>query len=63
MSNLGNGFKNTGSDPYNLRRYVKHLVDEGYDLSNPTVRNLIADKDWRTLYRYYDPRYLKNQEQ
>ena len=47
----------------NQREQIKHLVDEGYDLSNPTVRNLIADKDWRTLYRYYDPRYLKNQEQ
>lgn len=47
----------------NKREQIKHLVDEGYDLSNPTVRNLIADKDWRTLYRYYDPRYLKNQEQ
>ena len=28
-SNLGNGFKNTGSDPYNLRGYVRNLVNEG----------------------------------
>ena len=29
-SNLGNGFKSTGSDSYGLRQYVKQLVDEGY---------------------------------
>ena len=29
-SNLGNGFKSTGSDSYGLRQYVKKLVDEGY---------------------------------
>jgi len=29
-SNLGNGFKSTGSDSYGLRQYVKQLVDEAY---------------------------------
>ena len=29
MSNLGNKFKKTGSDPYNLRGYVENLVNEG----------------------------------
>ena len=37
MSNLGSGFKSTGSDPYDLRKYVKSLVDEGIAHKNDKV--------------------------
>jgi len=37
MSNLGDGFKSTGADSYNMRKYVKQLVDEGYKHRNDSV--------------------------
>ena len=33
-SNLGNDFKQTGSDKYGLRKYVKNLMQEGYNHRN-----------------------------
>ena len=33
-TNLGDQFKQNGSDPYNMRRYVKELVDAGYAHKN-----------------------------
>lgn len=44
MSNLGTGFKSTGSDSYGLRKYVKGLVDGGIahrnDANNTTPASL-----------------------
>lgn len=40
-SNLGDQFKNTGSDSYNLRRYVKQLVNDGIKHKNDSIS--IAD--------------------
>ncbi len=36
-SNLGEQFKTNGSDPYNLRKYVKQLMTEGYNHRNDAV--------------------------
>lgn len=36
-SNLGEQFKNNGSDPYNLRGYVKNLMEEGYSHRNDSL--------------------------
>ena len=36
-SNLGQGFKETGSDSYGMRHFVKGLVDEGYNHRNDSI--------------------------
>jgi TQXA domain-containing protein len=36
-TNLGERFKETGDDSYNLRKYVKQLVDDGYSHRNDSV--------------------------
>lgn len=36
-TNLGNQFKNTGSDSYNIRKYVKQLVNEGKQHKNDST--------------------------
>ena len=44
MSNLSNGFKYSGSDPYDLRKYVSDLVTRGithrYDVNNKKTTTL-----------------------
>ena len=36
-TNLGNGFKSTGSDSYNMRKYVKKLVNNAYKHRNDSI--------------------------
>lgn len=38
MSNLGTKFKSTGSDPYDMRKYVKNLVTQGIAHKNDSTR-------------------------
>lgn len=44
MSNLGDGFKNTGSDPYDMRKYVRNLVNEAYNHRNDAVTSTVSTK-------------------
>ena len=63
-SNLGSDFKKNGSDKYNLRKYVKNLMNDGYNHRNDAASYLVdekltltADSDAMTLKDSY---YISN---
>lgn len=43
-SNLGSDFKNNGSDKYGLRKYVKNLMNEGYNHRNDPTTGSVDSK-------------------